>query len=99
MSETQPDPYQQAHEELQGYLAEMRDWNPELVQDALSRLASMNARAAEMRHRLHGTNSHRARSFREGQLRDFFDVCDFQFKVYSRLQAVRQSEYDLARGY
>lgn len=99
MNETQPDPYKEAHEELEGYLAQMKAWDPESMFEVLSDLASMNARAAEMRHRLHGSNSPRARSFRDGQLRDFFETCDFQFKVYSRLQAVRQAEFDLSRGY
>jgi hypothetical protein len=99
VNETQPDPIRTIHEELAGYLAEMRTWSADCVFDALQSLASMNARAAEIRHRMHGSNSPRARSFREGELRDFFDTCEFQFKVYSRLQAVRQSEFDLARGY
>lgn len=99
MSQAQPDPYRAIHEELGGYLAEMRSWNADCVFEALQSLASMNARAAEIRHRLHAANNPRSRSFRDGELRDFFETCEFQFKVYSRLQAVRQSEFDLARGY
>lgn len=77
----------------------MGEWDHTDVLAALSGLASMNARAAEIRHALHDVNTRSAQSFRSGPLKDFMDTCEYQFKVYSRIQAVHQAEFDLSRGY
>jgi hypothetical protein len=99
VSQTQPDPIREIHRELALYLGEMKSFTADNVYEALSALASMNARAAELRHGLYNLGNPRSRSFRDGELRDFFETCEFQFKVFSRLQAVRQQEFDLSRGY
>lgn len=83
--------------ELADYLKEIAGWSASA--DVLQQIASMHARAAQIRHWLHGQNSPRATNFRKNEVYDFIQTCDFQFRVYSRLEAVRQSEMSMTRGY
>lgn len=86
-------------EELGEYIAEMRSWSPSQGSEVMGYLASMNARAAQMRHWLHSQQNRSAHMFRQNELQDFLDTCDFQFRVYSRIQSVKQSEITMSRGF
>lgn len=86
-------------DELEDYIGEMRNWSPAQGTDVMGYLASMNARAAQMRHWLHGQQNRSAQMFRQNELQDFLDTCEFQFRVYSRIQSVKQSELSLSRGF
>ena len=62
------------------------------------KIASYAAYASEMRGRVVRSESRRMQAFRTRELDPFLDQCEFQFKVWSRYQSVRQMEYDLTRG-
>lgn len=95
----QKDRVDACRDELAGYLKEMKGWNADSGDEILQSLASMHARAASMRHWMHDQKSQKANKFRQNELSDFMDTCDFQFRIYSRIQSVRQSEMNLSRGY
>lgn len=95
----QKDRVDACREEIAGYLKEMQDWDADQGDNILQSLASMHARAASMRHWLHDQRSQKANKFRQNELNDFINTCDFQFRIYSRIQSVRQSEMNLSRGF
>lgn len=95
----QKDRVDECRDELAGYLKSMKDWDADNGDFILQEIASMHARAASIRHWLHNQKSQKATKFRQNELKDFIDTCDFQFRVYSRIQSVRQSEMNLSRGF
>lgn len=84
--------------ELTGFYAQMREFQGRDIGLVLAEIAAMSARASEIRHSLiHGENRAEA-AFRTKQLDPFLDEVDRQFKVWSRIQAVRQQEWDMTRA-
>lgn len=87
-----------ARSELDGYYVQMRAFDAMDVTDIFQKVAAWSGRAAELRSHLVRQESRRAATFRTRELEPFLEQLDFQFRVYSRLQSVRQMEADLARG-
>lgn len=82
--------------ELDTYYARMRDFPQQDVTDVFMALAACTARASEVRGYLSRQSSKRIDSFRTRELDPFIDECDRQFKIWSRMQSVRQLEADLS---
>lgn len=85
-------------QELRSYYQSIRGFSQCDISEILLTLAGCNARAAEIRDGLVANESRRAAHFRTRQLEPFMECLEFQFKVFSRLQAVRQMEADFTRG-
>lgn len=83
---------------LDQYYAAMRDFSDEDLGDVLMKIAAYSAYAAELRGKIVRSETRRATSFRTKELDPFLTQCEFQFKVWSRYQSVRQMEYDLSKG-
>lgn len=82
--------------ELDAYYVQMRGFQREDVTDIFMALAAFTARASEVRSHLSRQFSKRIDSFRTKELDPFIDECDRQFRVWSRMQSVRQMEADLS---
>lgn len=81
--------------ELDTYYAQMRAFQRDDVTEVFMALAAFTARASEVRGYLSRQSSKRIDSFRTRELDPFIDECDRQFRVWSRMQSVRQLEADL----
>ncbi len=84
-------------DELDSYYASMRAFSDRDVVDIFQAVAAFSARACEIRSGLVRHESRRAAAFRTRELEPFLEACDFQFRVFSRIQAVRTMEADLSR--
>lgn len=61
-------------------------------------LSAWAARASEVRSLLNDIDSRLCNTFRTKQIDPFLDACDMQFKLHSRIQAVRDMEFKLSGG-
>lgn len=84
--------------ELDQSYAAMREFDAGDVVDIFMHLAAFSARASELRTRIVRVDNRRLNAFRSRELDPFLEEVDRQFKVWSRIQAVRQMEADLTRG-
>lgn len=84
--------------ELDGYYALMREFSGADMTEILMGLAAFSARASEIRTVLVREENRRAQSFRTKELDPFLEEVDRQFKVWSRLQAVRDMEFRASGG-
>lgn len=84
--------------ELDAYLAQMTSF-PELdLGDIFSQLAAMSARAMGIRVHLVRHETRLYAAFRTRQLDPFIEEVDRQFRTWSRQLAVRQQEWEMAKG-
>jgi hypothetical protein len=83
-------------EELAGYYATMREFRGRDVGPVLQELASMSARASEIRHYLVDGETRPQAAFRTKQLDPFLEEVERQFKLYSRIQSTLEMEWKLA---
>lgn len=84
--------------ELDDYFAEMRGLNGMEPTQVLQKLSSWSARASEIRSQLVRVDSRRSNSFRTREIDPFLEECDRQFRIHSRLQSVRETEWRMAGG-
>lgn len=84
--------------ELDSFYAQMRKFESMHVQDVFMCLSAFSARAAEIRTQLCRDDSRKALSFRTKEVEPFLNDCEFQFKVHSRNQSVREMEFKLSGG-
>lgn len=85
-------------EELDVYYRTLRSYEgfePDLVLASISGIA---ARLTEMRADLHRSGSARAKAFRCNEVDPLIESLDFQFKVHSRLQAIREFDLRMTGG-
>lgn len=68
------------------------------LSEILMRLAAISARASAVRCQVVRTESRRMAAFRVRELDPLIEEVDRQFKIWSRLQAVRSMEWDMSRG-
>ena len=66
--------------------------------EAFQHLSQFSARASEMRSNIAIQEGRREAAFRLKIIDPFLDECDRQFRVLSRIHAIRQMEWDMARG-
>lgn len=85
--------------ELAGFFTLIKAFrNTDLV-EILMNIAAMSGRASEIRNQvMEGSGSQRMNAFRTKQLDPFLDEVDRQFRVWSRVQAVRTMEWDMSKG-
>lgn len=62
---------------------------------AFQRLSAYSARASEIRSQLFRIESRKSQSFRTQQIDPFLEELDRQFKIHSRLQAIREMEFKM----
>lgn len=84
--------------EIDEFFADMRRFNEMEPDEVLQKLSSFVARAGELRSRLVRSGSNRMQALRTQEIEPFLELCDTQFKIHSRLIAVRQQDLDLVRG-
>lgn len=82
--------------ELDAYYVQMRGFSAADVTDIFMCLAAFSARASEVRGYLSRQVSKRIDSFRTKELDPFIEECDRQFRIWSRMQSVRQMEADMS---
>lgn len=92
------EPYAGARAELALYRAEMCALGDMEPRDVFMHLSSWHARAAVIRATTYESESRRASAFRSHEVDPFLDACDFQFRLWSRIQATTETEVRLARG-
>lgn len=92
------DPYASARAELAQYRAEMCELGSMEPRDVFMHLSSWHARAAVIRASTYESESRRASAFRSHEVDPFLDACDFQFRLWSRIQATTETEVRLTRG-
>lgn len=84
--------------ELDGYYAMARKWahlEPDVV---LMELSAITARLTEVRAHLNRDNGQRANRLRISEIDPLLEECDRQFKIHSRLIAMHQLDWEVARG-
>ena len=86
-------------EELRGFFAEMKQLTSMDPTMAFMKLSAFSARASEIRSIIMEVQSKQGESFRLRQIDPFINECDRQFKVHSRIQAIRQQEWDMSKGF
>lgn len=84
--------------ELSGYRAEMCKLKGNTTRDVMVFLSSWHARATVMRAQAVRSESRRANAFRTQEVDPFIEACDFQFRLWSRVQAFDSDEMRMARG-
>lgn len=89
---------QALQQELAGYLRSMQEFPSWDTDEVMRALSAMAARAAEIRLFCVRDNGAKANAFRTKEIDPFLDQCDFQFKVHSRIQSVREMEFRMAGG-
>ncbi len=66
--------------------------------EAFQHLSQFSARASEMRSIISVQEDRREASFRIKIIDPFLEECDRQFRVLSRIHAIRQMEWDMSKG-
>lgn len=85
-------------DEMGSYYQTMKQFNDMEPTDVLQALSSFSARASEIRSMLQRVDSKRSYALRTKHIDPFIEECDRQFKVHSRIQSIRETDYKLARG-
>lgn len=81
----------------EGYTT-MRKFGSMDITDVLLTLSAFSARAAEMRAQCNRVENRKAAAFRSREVDPFLEEVDRQFRIHSRLQSVRQMEWDAMKG-
>lgn len=76
----------------------MREFARSDLAEILMQLAAFTAYGSELRGQIQRADTRRLQAFRTKELDPFIDECDRQFKVWSRVQSVRQMEWDTSKG-
>lgn len=84
--------------EIDEYYAEMALFPQMDLAEIFMRLAAMSARASGIRAQVVRSESRRIAAFRTREIDPLIEECDRQFRLWSRLQSVRQMEADMSRG-
>jgi hypothetical protein len=85
-------------DELSHYYQEMKKFNEMESEDVFRSLSAYSARASEVRGFLNQLDSRRSQALRTREIEPFIDECDRQFRVHSRIVAIRESDIRLAGG-
>lgn len=76
----------------------MREFNTMDSTDVFMSLSQFSGRASEIRSHLSEHEGRREANFRIKVIDPFIEECDRQFKIHSRLQAIREMDARLAGG-
>lgn len=91
-------PVERWRAELGAYFAEMQKFENMEPNEVFLRLSAFTARASEIRFQITQTESRRGQSFRTQAIDPFLDECDRQFRVHSRVAAMREFEWKVTGG-
>lgn len=84
--------------ELDAYYSEIHKFENYDLVTIFQRLAAISGRASEMRSVLTRNESRRGASFRTKEVEPFIDELDRQYRLWSRVQSVRDFEFKLSGG-
>lgn len=85
-------------DEIAGYFGVMQKLIDMDAIAAFQHLSQFSARASEIRSQLGTQESRREAAFRIRIIDPFIEECDRQFKIHSRIQAIREMDARLAGG-
>ena len=83
--------------EISGYLEEMRGFQNINVDTILRKLSGFSARASQIRMTIVRTPDKRAQTFRTQEVDYFLSEVDRQFKVWSRVASLMQTEWEISQ--
>jgi hypothetical protein len=81
--------------EVDAYYTAMRGFQDLSLEEVFIQLAGLSARASEIRTNLIRQDRRAFQAFRTGEIDPFLTEVDRQFKVWSRLQSVREMEFKM----
>jgi hypothetical protein len=84
--------------ELDSYFARMRNFAALEPDEIFKELSAMSARASEVRGYLVRSQTRLSNTFRTQEIDFFLTEADRQFKLYSRITAIRTLDWEMARG-
>lgn len=84
--------------EIRGYLRMMQAFPTQDPDQVLLQISGFHARAAEIRSYLVSNESRLAQALRTKEVEPFLDHCDFQFRIHSRLQSIREMDFKISGG-
>jgi hypothetical protein len=83
--------------EILGYLEEMKKFRNVGVREILCTLSAYSSRASEIRMRIVKSSDRRAQSFRTQEVDPFLAEIDRQFKIWSRVASLMQTEWEITQ--
>lgn len=84
--------------EITKYLQDMNDFQFQEASEVFRNLAAYSARASWIRNQLMQKAARPYVAFRTGEVDPFLAEVERQFKIWSRIVAVTQQEWDMSRG-
>lgn len=88
----------QLQAEVDSWYVAMRGFGEHDPSDIFMTLAAFSARASELRTQVQRSDNRRLTAFRTRELDPFLEEVDRQFRMFSRVQAVRDMEFRLSGG-
>lgn len=88
----------QLQAEVDSWYVAMRSFGEHDPSDIFMSLAGISARASELRTQVQRSDNRRLTAFRTRELEPALDEVDRQFKLWSRVQSVRDLEFRLSGG-
>jgi CRISPR/Cas system-associated endonuclease Cas3-HD len=85
--------------ELDSNYLRMADFGSLDSREIFVMLAAFTSRASYLRSRIYRTENRVLNAFRTRELDPFIEECDRQFKIWSRVVSVDQSEWDKVKGF
>lgn len=85
-------------DELFGYLKEIKTFCSRSPDEVFLTISSITARLTELKVQALMEGSHKANSVLSKQITPILEELERQFRVHSRLQSVRQQDWDIAKG-
>lgn len=85
-------------EELFNYLEEIKEFNSIDPAEVMQKISSFTARLSELKVRALLDGNHSANRLLTKQITPILEELERQFRVHSRLQAIRQHDWDAAKG-
>ncbi len=92
------DPLAPVQVELDSYFRLLTTLNSLPSTECFQALSAVSARASEIRSRLMAMDSRRSSTMRLRHVDPLLEEVDRQFKIHSRIQSVRQMEFDTSKG-
>lgn len=92
------DPLAPVQVELDDYFRRLTTLNSVPPTECFQMLSAVSARASEIRSRLMAMDSRRSTAMRLRHVDPLIEEVDRQFKIHSRIQSVRQMEFDTSKG-
>ncbi len=92
------DAFDTVQAELDDYYRRLKDLHAMPSTEVFQTLSAISARASEMRSRLIRLDARRPNALRIKHVDPLLEEVDRQFKLHSRIAAMRQFEFDVSKG-